>query len=108
MLGRLLDRLLGILIENAGAQRGVLLLSRDGELYVEAEGSVVSDEVAVLMSIPIDSADGAASGSTRASSTSPPERKKWSSSTTRSRTSASWRTLTFRRGRRARCSASRS
>ena len=52
MLGRLLERLLGILIENAGAQRGVLLLSRDGELFVEAEGSVVSDEVPVLMSIP--------------------------------------------------------
>ena len=59
VLGRLLDRLLDILIENAGAQRGVLLLSRDGELYVEAEGSVVSEEAAVLMSIPIDSSDGA-------------------------------------------------
>ena len=59
VLGRLLERLLGILIENAGAQRGVLLLSRDGELFVEAEGSVVSDDVAVLMSIPIDSPDGA-------------------------------------------------
>ena len=59
MLGQLLERLIGILIENAGAQRGLLLLSRDGELYVEAEGSVVSDEVAVLMSTPIDSSDGA-------------------------------------------------
>jgi predicted ATPase/class 3 adenylate cyclase/tRNA A-37 threonylcarbamoyl transferase component Bud32 len=60
VLGRLLDRLLGILIENAGAQRGVLLLARGGDLFVEAEGSVVSDDVKVLMSIPIDSADGAA------------------------------------------------
>jgi predicted ATPase/class 3 adenylate cyclase/tRNA A-37 threonylcarbamoyl transferase component Bud32 len=60
VLGRLLERLIGILIENAGAQRGVLLLSRDGELFVEAEGSVVGDEVAVLMSIPVDSADGGA------------------------------------------------
>jgi len=58
LLGRLLERLLGVLIENAGAQRGVLLLSRDDELYVEAEGSVLSDEVAVV-SIPIDSAAGA-------------------------------------------------
>src|SRR5262249_17445772 len=49
-----------ILIENVGAQRGVLLLSRDGELYVEAAGSVVLDEIAVLMSIHIDSPDGAA------------------------------------------------
>jgi class 3 adenylate cyclase len=59
VLARLLDRLLSILIENAGAQRGLLLLSRDGELYIEAEGSVVSDGVAVLMSIPIDSSDAA-------------------------------------------------
>jgi class 3 adenylate cyclase len=59
VLGRLLERLLSILIENAGAQRGLLLLSRAGELYVEAEASVVSDEAAVLMSIPIDTSEGA-------------------------------------------------
>jgi predicted ATPase/class 3 adenylate cyclase len=59
VLGQLLDRLLSILIENAGARRGVLLLSRDDELFVEAEGSVLSDEVAVLMSIPLDSEEGA-------------------------------------------------
>ncbi|MBR0733194.1 AAA family ATPase [Bradyrhizobium japonicum] len=58
VLGQLLERLIGILIENAGAQRGLLLLSRDGELFVQAEGSVASDEIAVLMSIPIDSPDG--------------------------------------------------
>jgi predicted ATPase/class 3 adenylate cyclase len=59
VLGRLLDRLLGILIENAGAQRGLVLLLRDGDLCVEAESNVVSGEVAVLMSIPIESADAA-------------------------------------------------
>jgi predicted ATPase/class 3 adenylate cyclase len=58
VLGRLLDRLLRILIENAGARRGVLLLARDNGLHVEAEGSVLSDEVAVLMSIPLDSTEG--------------------------------------------------
>jgi predicted ATPase/class 3 adenylate cyclase/tRNA A-37 threonylcarbamoyl transferase component Bud32 len=58
-LGRLLERLLGILIENAGAQRALLLLSRNGDLYVEAESNVLSGEVAVLMSIPIDSSDAA-------------------------------------------------
>lgn len=58
VLGRLLERLLGILIENVGAQRGLLLLSREGDLYVEAEGSIVSDRIAALMSIPIDSPDG--------------------------------------------------
>ncbi|MEO7085013.1 MAG: AAA family ATPase [Gemmatimonadaceae bacterium] len=58
VLGRLLDRLLGILIENAGAQRGVFVLARNGELFVEAERSVVSDEASVLMSIPIESTAG--------------------------------------------------
>jgi predicted ATPase/class 3 adenylate cyclase len=58
VLGRLLQRLMDILIENAGAQRGLFLLERGGELYIEAEGSVVSDDVAVLMSIPIDSPAG--------------------------------------------------
>ncbi|MEM8663781.1 MAG: adenylate/guanylate cyclase domain-containing protein, partial [Pseudomonadota bacterium] len=60
VLGRLLDRLLGILIENAGAQRGVLLLARGDTLVVEADASVVSDEVAVLMSVPLDTEEGAA------------------------------------------------
>ncbi len=60
MLSRLLDRLLAIVIENAGAQRGVLVLMRDGELFVQAEGSVTSDEISVLMSVPLDSASGAA------------------------------------------------
>ncbi len=60
VLGRLLERLLSVVIENAGAQRGVLLLSRDGELYIEAAGSVVSDEISVLMSIQLDSDEGSA------------------------------------------------
>lgn len=60
VLGKLLDRLLSIVIENAGARRGVLLLSRDSELFVEAEASVLSDEASVLLSIPIDTSDGAA------------------------------------------------
>lgn len=58
VLGKLLERLLAIVMENAGAQRGVLLLSRDRELFIEAEASVQSEQTSVLMSIPIDSADG--------------------------------------------------
>ena len=60
ILSRLLDRLLAIVIENAGAQRGVLVLARDGELFVQAEGSVTSEEISVLMSVPLDSTQGAA------------------------------------------------
>lgn len=59
MLDQLLDRLLSIVIENAGAQRGVLLLVRGGALFIEAEGSVQADEVEVLMSIRADSPEGA-------------------------------------------------
>ena len=36
----LLEKLLEILLENAGAQRGVLLLMQNDRLYIEAEGSV--------------------------------------------------------------------
>jgi hypothetical protein len=36
---------MSIVIENAGAQRGVLLLKKDKKLYVEAEGSISSEEV---------------------------------------------------------------
>ncbi len=36
----LLARLIRIAIENAGAERGYLLLERDGELFLHAEGSV--------------------------------------------------------------------
>ncbi|WP_223422329.1 AAA family ATPase [Tateyamaria pelophila] len=57
-LSRLLERLLTNLIENAGAQRGVLLLARNGALMVEAEANVNSERVDVMMSIPLDSPDG--------------------------------------------------
>ena len=60
MLSRLLDRLLAIVIENAGAQRGVLVLARDGDFFVQAEGSVTAEEAPVLMSVPLDSSQGAA------------------------------------------------
>ncbi len=39
VLERLLRLLLAVLIENAGARRGLLLLDRDGELRIEADGS---------------------------------------------------------------------
>jgi predicted ATPase/signal transduction histidine kinase/CheY-like chemotaxis protein len=45
--GKLIDRLLRILVENAGAQRGVLVLPRDGELFVEAVHTVEPNQVRV-------------------------------------------------------------
>ncbi len=51
-LPRLLDTLMRILIENAGAQRGVLVLDREGEWLVQAEGSTARGIVNVLQGQP--------------------------------------------------------
>ena len=50
----LLNKIMSIVIENAGAQRGVLLLKKDRKLYVEAEGSISSDAVRVMTNIPLE------------------------------------------------------
>lgn len=46
-LDRLLERLIQILIENAGAQRGLLVVERDGQFFVEAEGTDEHIDVAL-------------------------------------------------------------
>ncbi|CAM2066816.1 AAA family ATPase [Sulfidibacter corallicola] len=53
-LGSLLEKLLVIAIENAGAEKGVLLMERDGFWRIEAEGHVDRDQVDVLHSVPLD------------------------------------------------------
>ncbi len=53
-LDRLLHRLLGFVIENAGADRGILILKRDNRLFIEAEGTTEADSTVVLQSIPVD------------------------------------------------------
>ncbi|MFM7169300.1 MAG: AAA family ATPase [Cyanobium sp.] len=53
VLGSMLQRLLEILIENAGAQRGVILLCRDGQLSIDAESSIDPDHESTLTSIPL-------------------------------------------------------
>ena len=54
VLDRLLRNLMRIVIENAGAERGYLLLDKDGEWVIEAEGAIDSDAVQVLRSLPIE------------------------------------------------------
>jgi predicted ATPase/signal transduction histidine kinase len=54
---KLLDRLLRILVENAGAQRGVLIVSKDGELFVEAEHTVSPDIVRLGIGKPLAGAE---------------------------------------------------
>ncbi len=55
VLGRLLDALMRILVENAGARRGVLLLLREGRLVVEAEHRVGDAAVHMLGAAPLES-----------------------------------------------------
>ena len=54
-LERLLTRMIKIVIENAGGERGCLILESDGRLVIEAEGSFETDDVTVLRSLPVES-----------------------------------------------------
>lgn len=59
VLDKLLARLMKIVIENAGAEKGFLILEKEGRWVIEASGSVECDSVTVLQSIPADSIDAA-------------------------------------------------
>ncbi|MCL1465033.1 AAA family ATPase [Argonema galeatum] len=54
LLDKLLSSLMKILMENAGAQRGSLILPSQGKLLIEAEGKIDDDLVTVLQSIPVE------------------------------------------------------
>jgi predicted ATPase/GAF domain-containing protein/tRNA A-37 threonylcarbamoyl transferase component Bud32 len=54
VLDKLLAALMKILIENAGAQVGYLILETQGKLLIEASGSVNNENVTVLKSLAID------------------------------------------------------
>jgi len=51
VLSKLLSLLMKIVIENAGAERGFLLLDRKGELFIEAQGET-NNQVAEIQHIP--------------------------------------------------------
>ena len=55
VLTRLMDTLMRIVLENAGAQKGFLILERNGQYLIEAQGSVDHKEVACEQLIPVDS-----------------------------------------------------
>ena len=54
-LDKLLQNLMKIAIENAGAQTGFLILNNQGNWVIEAQGIVEQEQVTVLQSIPINS-----------------------------------------------------
>jgi predicted ATPase/signal transduction histidine kinase/tRNA A-37 threonylcarbamoyl transferase component Bud32 len=53
MLSRLLSKMMHIVIENAGAERGFLILPQDDKWVIEAEGALDKTEVTVLHSLPV-------------------------------------------------------
>ncbi|QLE40332.1 GAF domain-containing protein [Nostoc sp. C052] len=54
LLENLLERLMTIVIENAGAQTGILLLDKAGKLFIEAKATVDRDDLTVGQSIPVE------------------------------------------------------
>ncbi|NNJ13322.1 AAA family ATPase [Chloroflexales bacterium ZM16-3] len=61
-LARLLTKMMQIVIENAGAQRGALILERDGEWLIEAQGDVDSPDVTVLQALNLQASATVATG----------------------------------------------
>lgn len=55
VLETLLSKMIKMVIENAGAQRGCLILEKQGQWVIEAEGAIDTSSVTVLQSIPINS-----------------------------------------------------
>ncbi|MBD1804668.1 AAA family ATPase [Microcoleus sp. FACHB-SPT15] len=53
VLDELLVKLMKIVIENAGAETGFLILEKSGELLIEAQGTTEKTEVMVLQSLPL-------------------------------------------------------
>ncbi|MBF0237519.1 MAG: AAA family ATPase [SAR324 cluster bacterium] len=54
MLARLLDKMMHLLMENAGAQKGLFLLEKNGEFLIEAESSMDRESVRVLEGLPMN------------------------------------------------------
>ncbi len=58
VLGKLLKKMMQMVLENAGAQQGFMLLSENDALFVEAEFNSLDNNVSVLESVPIDQHGG--------------------------------------------------
>lgn len=54
-LDKLIRRLMKILVENAGAEKGVLILQKKDALFIEAVSSIDNKDVNLLNSIPLNS-----------------------------------------------------
>lgn len=54
VLDKLLSKLMKVIIEHAGAQKGFLIMEKSGQLSIEAARAIDSEEVMVLHSIPVE------------------------------------------------------
>jgi hypothetical protein len=54
ILDKLLQKLIKIVIENAAAETGVLILTKNNQLLIEATGNTQQESVEVLQSVPIE------------------------------------------------------
>jgi two-component sensor histidine kinase len=55
VLSKLLQDIMQLAIQNAGARKGFLLLEKEGSLFIEAQGQIDREEVEVFHSIPVES-----------------------------------------------------
>lgn len=56
-IASLLSKMIKIVIENAGAEKGCFILEKAGRLFIEAEGRISNGNIRVLQSIPLENAD---------------------------------------------------
>ncbi|MCK5132906.1 MAG: PAS domain S-box protein [Candidatus Sabulitectum sp.] len=56
-LDRLLDKMIHIVIENAGAQKGILIQSVDNRLVIQAIGEINQKQVETMQAIPIEESE---------------------------------------------------
>ena len=61
-LKKLMEELMNIVIENAGAQRGFLIMEHDAGLFIEAAGAIDKDEKTVPQSVLVESSRELSSG----------------------------------------------
>ena len=57
VLSRLLKKMVHLIIENAGATRGLLILEKDGQWMIEAEGFPDVEKVTVMQALPIEESE---------------------------------------------------
>ena len=53
VLPRLLRKMMQVIMENAGAQKGFLIMEKKGERFIEAEIKEGSDDIKILQSVPV-------------------------------------------------------